>query len=128
MIAVTDDALLPRHLVSLRPNLRFVCLEENNIGLAVATQADPAEAGSAHVYMQAHRAHVAHFLNNQRLISTCLPHAKDISSTPNWKDTKRPLLGITPVEAISVSAGDPFVRARQRCFRNRLAVFCSVFF
>lgn len=82
MTLVTDSARLsPQHLVILRPNVRFMCLEENNIGLAVATQADPAEAGSAHVYMQAYRARVAHFLNNQRLISTCLPHAKDISST-----------------------------------------------
>lgn len=51
VILVTDAALLSQHLALLRPNLRFMCLEEKHSGLAVATQAEPAEAGSAHVYM-----------------------------------------------------------------------------
>lgn len=63
---------------------RFVCVgrkHTHTVGLAVAAPAQPAEAGSAHVYMQAYRAHVAHFFwNNQRLNfeRTCLPHAKDV--------------------------------------------------
>lgn len=60
----TDATLLSQHLAILRPKnlpLRVFWKETHTVGLAVAAPAQPAEAGSAHVYMQAYRAHVAHF-------------------------------------------------------------------